>query len=61
MINITLTKERAKQLAIFLGVQYKEDTLHILEKYNLDINEYDMEDSLQELFEKLRDELELEM
>ena len=61
MINITLNEEDAKLLINFLGNQCKQDTSYIIGKYNLDINIDEMEDILQDLFEQLKYQIELEM
>ncbi|MDY5983131.1 MAG: hypothetical protein SPJ17_05495 [Anaeroplasma sp.] len=61
MVNITLNKEDGKLLAIFLGNQSKKDTSYIIGKYNLNINIDEMEDILQDLFEQLKYQIELEM
>lgn len=60
-LTIDLRTDYAYQLAIFLGVQGIEDTKYIIDKYNLNMNEYEMEDILQNLYDKLYFELELEM
>ena len=61
MVNITLNKEDGKLLALFLGNQSKKDTSYIIEKYKLNINIEEMEDILQDLFEQLKYQTELEM
>lgn len=60
-ITINLRADHAYALASFLGVQGIEDTREIIEKYNLIMNEHEMEDILQNLYDKLYCELELEM
>lgn len=60
-ITINLRVDHAYALASFLGVQGIEDTREIIEKYNLIMNEHEMEDILQNLYDKLYFELELEM
>ena len=61
MINITLNKEDGKLLAIFLGNQSKQDTSYIIGKYNLNINIDEMENILQDLYEQLKYETDLEL
>lgn len=60
-VTIELRTDYAYQLALFLGVQDIEDTSYIINKYNLNINKDEVEDILQNLFNKLCCELELEM
>ena len=60
-ITIELRTDYAYQLALFLGVQDIEDTNYIIGKYNLSMNKNEVEDALQNLFNKLCCELELEM
>lgn len=61
MVNINLKLHDVHLLALFLGVQGIEDTREIIEKYNLNMDEYEMEDILQNLFEQLSYEIELEL
>ena len=61
MININLKLHDVYLLALFLGVQGIEDTRGIIEKYNLNMDEYGMEYILQNLFEQLSYEIELEL
>ena len=51
----------AYQLALFLGVQNIEDISYIINKHNLNMNKDEVDDILQNLFNKLCCELELEM
>ena len=60
-ITIELRTDYAYQLALFLGVQDIEDTSDIINKYNLNMNKDEVDDILQNLFNKLCCELELEM
>ncbi len=60
-ITIELRTDYAYQLALFLGVQDIEDTSYIINKYNLNMNKDEVDDILQNLFNKLCCELELEM
>lgn len=60
-ITINLRVDHAYALASFLGIQGIEDTRKIIEKYKLNMNEYEMEDILQHLYDQLYCELELEM
>lgn len=61
MININLTNEQARKLAIYLGVQDLEDTIHIIDKHNLNIDYNEMDEVLLDLFSALSFELEFEM
>ena len=49
MININLTNEQARKLAIYLGVQDLEDTIHIIDKHNLNIDYNEMDEVLLDL------------
>ena len=60
-VTIELRTDYAYQLALFLGVQDIEDTGYIINKYNLNMNKDEVDDILQNLFNKLCCELELEM
>lgn len=42
MININLTNEYAYKLVMYLGVQNLDDTIHIIDKYNLNIDRNEM-------------------
>lgn len=61
MVSINLKLHDVHLLVLFLGVQGIEDTREIIEKYNLNMDEYEMEDVLQNLFEQLSYEIELEL
>ena len=60
-VTIELRTDYAYQLALFLGVQNIEDISYIINKHNLNMNKDEMDDILQNLFNKLCCELELEM
>lgn len=60
-LTIKLRADYAYELALFLGVQDVEDTSYIINKYNLKMDENEMDAVLQNLFNKLCCELELEM
>lgn len=60
-VTIELRTDYAYQLALFLGVQDIEDTSYIINKYKLNMNKDEVDDILQNLFNKLCCELELEM
>ena len=60
-LTIELRADYAYELALFLGIQDIEDTSHIINKYNLKMDKKEMDDILQNLFNKLCCELELEM
>lgn len=61
MININLTNEQARKLAIYLGVQDLDDTIHIIDNHNLNIDYDEMDEVLQHLFGLLSCELKIEM
>lgn len=61
MININLTDEHAYKLVIYLGVQDLDDTIHIIDKHNLNIDYNEMDEVLQHLFSLLSCELKIEM
>lgn len=61
MVNITLNKEDAVLLLKFLGNQSKKDTSYIIGKYNLNINIDKMDNILQDLYEQLKYETEIEL
>ena len=60
-LTIELRADYAYELALFLGIQDMEDTSYIINKYNLKMDKKEMDDILQNLFNKLCCELELEM
>ena len=60
-LTIELRADYAYELALFLGIQDIEDTSYIINKYNLKMDKKEMDDILQNLFNKLCCELELEM
>ena len=60
-LTIELREDYAYELALFLGIQDMEDTSYIINKYNLKMDKKEMDDILQNLFNKLCCELELEM
>ena len=60
-VTIELRTDYAYQLALFLGVQNIEDISYIINKHNLNMNKDSVDDILQNLFNKLCCELELEM
>ena len=60
-VTIELRTDYAYQLALFLGVQNIEDISYIINKHNLNMNKDEVDDILQNLFNKLYCELELEM
>lgn len=60
-LTIELRADYAYDLALFLGIQDIEDTSYIINKYNLKMDKKEMDDILQNLFNKLCCELELEM
>ena len=60
-VTIELRTDYAYQLALFLGVQNIEDISYIINKHNLNMNKDEVDDILQNLFNKLCYELELEM
>ena len=57
MINIQIKKEDARKLIDFLGDQDINDTRYMIERYELGLNEYETEDALQNLYDKLCDSL----
>ena len=59
-ITINLRSDYAYQLALFLGIQSREDTEYIIDKYNLKMDKKEMDDIVQHLFDQLACELELE-
>ena len=61
MVNISLNEEDAKLLVNFIGNQSKQDTTYIIRKYNLDINIDELDDILQDLYEQLKHETDLEL
>lgn len=60
-LTIELRADYAYELALFLGIQDIEDTSYIINKYNLNMDKNEMDGILQNLFNKLCCELELEM